>query len=200
LVELVISSLAVAVATLFIPLALTGAIWTSTISWARRLGEILVALIFSKIVVAGVFTLALGELGELTGIAGLVQGASLLVLATFSPWALFRLVPAVEAGFVAHLDGLATRATRAAGRSAGAAVDIAQSGASSFIPTPMPTIPFAEGTSFDSPEFYGLVAEFEERFAAAEASSAPNGASTDVSGSAQPSAPRWPDAHLDEEQ
>ena len=40
-VELVIRSSAIAITTLFIPLALTGAIWTSTIGWARRLGEIL---------------------------------------------------------------------------------------------------------------------------------------------------------------
>ena len=53
-VELVLRSAAVAVATLFIPLALVGLVWSATSHWARRVGETIAALICSKLVIAGV--------------------------------------------------------------------------------------------------------------------------------------------------
>lgn len=179
-VELVIRSSAIAIATLFIPLALTGAIWSSTVTWARRLAEILAALIFSKIVVVGVFTLAIVELGGPSGLNGLVQGVSLLLLATFAPWSLLRLVPVVESGFVAHLDGLASRVTRAVGGSAGAGMDLFEAPGADFVPTPSPTTPQFDGLSFDTPEFRALVAQQEEHINTAIASAA---AAKDVGGS-----------------
>jgi hypothetical protein len=41
-------------------------------------------------------------------------GAALLLLAAFAPWALFRLLPFLEAGAVAHLEGISQRTRRAA--------------------------------------------------------------------------------------
>ena len=46
--------------------------------------------------------------------AAVLGGAALLLLAAFAPWALFRLLPFLEAGAVAHLEGLSQRARRAA--------------------------------------------------------------------------------------
>ena len=53
-VELIVRSAAVAVATLFIPIALAGLVWSATAHWARRVGETLAALVLSKLVIAGV--------------------------------------------------------------------------------------------------------------------------------------------------
>jgi type IV secretion system protein TrbL len=113
-VELVVRSSAIAIAALFIPLALAGAAWPTTAGWARRLGEVLGALILSKLVIAGVFALAINEIGTPNGLTGLIQGTALLLLATSAPWALLHLVPAVETGAMAQLEGMGARATRAA--------------------------------------------------------------------------------------
>jgi hypothetical protein len=105
-VELAVRSAAVAVATLFLPLALAGLVWPVTAHWARRLGETLAGLVLMKLVMAAVLALAGGALAAgAGGIASVVEGVALLGLTTFSPFALFRLIPAIEAGAVAHLEG-----------------------------------------------------------------------------------------------
>ncbi len=56
-----------------------------------------------------------GGSGQGTGsIAAVLGGAALLLLASVTPWALFRLLPFVEAGAVAHLEGISQRARQAA--------------------------------------------------------------------------------------
>jgi hypothetical protein len=45
--------------------------------------------------------------GSFTAVLG---GAALLMLSAFAPWALFRLLPFVEAGAVGHLEGLSRQA------------------------------------------------------------------------------------------
>jgi hypothetical protein len=105
-VELAVRSAAVAVATLFLPLALAGLVWPATSHWARRLGETLAGLVLMKLVMAAVLALAGGALAAgAGGIASIVEGLALLALATFSPFVLFRLIPIVESGAVAHLEG-----------------------------------------------------------------------------------------------
>ena len=47
------------------------------------------------------------------GFAAVLGGAALLLLSAFAPWALFRLLPFVEAGAVGHLEGLGQRARHA---------------------------------------------------------------------------------------
>jgi len=113
-IELALRSAAVLAATLFLPLAIAGIVWPVTSHWAKRLAETLVALIFSKVVIAG--TLALGaEMATQSSTAsGIISGLALLVLSMFSPFALLRLVPFVESGAVEHLDALARRGTRTA--------------------------------------------------------------------------------------
>ena len=113
-VELAVRSAAVAAATLFLPLALAGLAWPATTHWARRLGETIAALVLMKLVIAGVLALAAAALGSLGGIAQIVEGIALLGLATFTPFALLRLIPMIESGAVAHLEGAHHRATGAA--------------------------------------------------------------------------------------
>lgn len=118
-IELATRAAAVAVATLFLPLALAGSAFPATAHWGRRLAETLAALVLSKLVIVAVLALAAGTLSSgAGGLSALVEGTSLLGLAAVSPLALGRMLPMVEAGAVAHLDGLGRRAL---GSAAGAA-------------------------------------------------------------------------------
>lgn len=112
--ELVVRSAAIAAASLFLPVALVGLAWPATSHWARRLGETLTALVLSKLVIAAVLALAAGLLVDSSGLAALVQGVALLAMAAFAPFALLKLVPAVEAGAIAHFEGMGRRSVRAA--------------------------------------------------------------------------------------
>jgi len=112
--ELVVRSAAVAVATLFLPLALAGLVLPATTHWARRLAETLVALVFAKVVIAGVIALASVTLTSGSGVSALVEGTALLLLCVLAPFTVLRLVPFVEAGAVSHLDGLGHRSLRGA--------------------------------------------------------------------------------------
>ncbi len=114
--ELAVRSAAIAAASLFLPLALVGLAWPATAHWARRLGETLTALVLSKLVIASVLALAASLLGSSSSVAGVVEGVALLAVAAFAPLALLKLVPAVEAGAVAHLEGLSRRPVRAGQR------------------------------------------------------------------------------------
>ena len=114
--ELAVRSAAIAAASLFLPLALVGLAWPATSHWARRLGETLAALVLSKLVIASVLALAAGLLGDSNGISGVVEGVALLAVAAFAPFALLKLIPAVEAGAVAHLEGLGQRSAHAGQR------------------------------------------------------------------------------------
>ena len=121
--ELVVRAMAVSVAVLFLPLALAALVWPSVAHWCRRLTDTLVALILSKLVVAAVLSLAasavagglgLSSSGNGGGFASVVTGIALLLIATLSPFTLLRLVPAVEAGAVAHLESSRHRLKNAA--------------------------------------------------------------------------------------
>ena len=114
--ELAVRSAAIAAASLFLPLALAGLAWPATAHWARRLGETLAALVLSKLVIAAVLALAAGLLGSSSGLAGVVEGIALLAIAGFAPFALLKLVPAIEAGATAHFEGLGRRSVHAAER------------------------------------------------------------------------------------
>jgi hypothetical protein len=161
-IELVIRSSAIAIATLFLPLALAGTVWSASATWARRLAEILASLILSKLVIVGVFALAVSELGNPTGLTGLVQGTSLLLLATFAPWTLLRLVPSVESGLIAQLETLGERGKAAVLGPVSDGIDYAMGGGAAFSMPAEPQIPDAVGKSLDTPEFRALVAHFED--------------------------------------
>lgn len=112
-VELVVRAAAITAAALFLPLVLAALVWPSIGHWARRLADTLAALVLSKLVIAAVISLAVGAVeGGLTeqGSVGtkfgdVVVGIALLLLATFSPFVLLRLIPAIESGAISHLEG-----------------------------------------------------------------------------------------------
>jgi hypothetical protein len=131
-VELLIRAAAVYVAVLFLPLALASLAWPAIAHWCRRLVDTLVALVLGKFVIVAVLSLAAGALAGGTasvpgggtgagaggsgpgspggGFAAVLGGAALLLLAAFAPWALFRLLPFLEAGAVSHLESVSHRA------------------------------------------------------------------------------------------
>ncbi len=127
-IELLIRASAVYVAVLFFPLALASLAWPAIAHWCRRLVDTLVALILGKFVIVSVLSLAAGALAGGSGstpgggapadgpggggFGAVLAGAALLLLSAFAPWALFRLLPFLEAGAVGHLEGLGQRARR----------------------------------------------------------------------------------------
>jgi hypothetical protein len=130
-IELLVRAAALYVAVLFLPLALASLAWPAIAHWCRRLVDTLVALVLGKFVIVAVLSLAAGALAGGTGSAptgtnggvgasgggggfgAVLGGAALLLLAALSPWALFRLLPFVEAGAVGHLEGVSRRAHQA---------------------------------------------------------------------------------------
>jgi hypothetical protein len=112
--KLVVRSTAITAATLFLPLALAGLVWPAVSHWCRRLAETIAALVLSKLVIAAVLSLAAGALASGSGFGTVVVGISLLIVATTAPFTLLRLVPAVEAGAVGHLESSRRRLGTAA--------------------------------------------------------------------------------------
>ena len=51
-----------------------------------------------------------------SGFSGVLAGGALLVMATFVPFAILRMIPAVEAGAIGHLEALRQRGTSAVAR------------------------------------------------------------------------------------
>src|SRR6202042_1006596 len=101
--ELLIRAAAVYVAVLFLPLALATLVWPSVSHWCRRLVETLAALILSKFVIVATLSLAASAVssgavggtsgGAGSGFASVLAGGALLVLSTFVPFAILRLIP-----------------------------------------------------------------------------------------------------------
>ena len=129
--ELVVRSAAIYVALLFLPLALSGLVWPSTSHMARRLVQMLVALILSKFVVAAVLALGAQAVSGGGG-EGALAGVAVLLLAGFAPFTLLRMAPVVEAAAMAHLEGLSRRPFYGARRS----MSLATNGAS-VVPEPI---------------------------------------------------------------
>lgn len=102
--ELIVRAASVYVAVLFLPLALASLMWPGVSHWCRRLLETLAALILSKFVVVAVLSLATGAIASGTGFASVLAGGALLLLASFTPFALLRLVPLVEVGAALQLE------------------------------------------------------------------------------------------------
>ncbi|HVT42224.1 MAG TPA: hypothetical protein VHD39_04510 [Acidimicrobiales bacterium] len=119
--ELLIRAAAVYVAVLFLPLALVTLVWPAVSHWTRRLVETLAALILSKFFIVATLSLAAGAISSGTagtgshgaGFSAVLAGGALLLMATFVPFAILRMIPAIEAGAVSHLDGLRARGTSA---------------------------------------------------------------------------------------
>lgn len=96
--ELLVRSAAIQIAVMFLPLFLAGMVWPTTQRYARRLAEVIGALILSKLVVAGTLSLAVGAVasGDLTAV---LSGSAMFMLAAFAPFVVLSLIPlATEAG------------------------------------------------------------------------------------------------------
>ena len=133
--ELLVRAAAVYVAALFLPMALVTLVWPSVSHWCRRLVETLAALILSKFVIVATLSLAAGAVASgvngsggpgSSSFASVLAGGARLVLATFVPFAILRLIPMVEAGAMAHLEGApaAAAALTRVPRSAAAAASL----------------------------------------------------------------------------
>lgn len=114
--ELVIRDAIIYIAVFFLPLTFVAMIWPATGRYARRLVEFLVAVILAKLVIVAIIGLAAAALThsgafEPATAPGadddlfqrMVGGAALLILAAYSPFALLRAIPLIEAA--AHSVG-----------------------------------------------------------------------------------------------
>jgi hypothetical protein len=96
-VELLMRAAAVYVVVLMLPLAFAAFVWPARRVWATRMVELLVSLILSKFAIVAVLALAAAAFSQHTGGVGqLLVAMALLLLSTFAPWALMRILPFAE--------------------------------------------------------------------------------------------------------
>ena len=96
-IELLVRDAAVDVIVLMLPLFFAAMVWPARRVWAVRAIETLFALILSKFAIVAVLTLGGSALGaDPSGPAALLTGATLVLLAVISPWALLRILPLHE--------------------------------------------------------------------------------------------------------
>jgi hypothetical protein len=108
------------VAAVFAPVAFGGAPADATRSWVRKWIEFTLAMIFAKLVVVLIFAVALSLLmqsgGGWQGLSNLMTGLLLLILASFSPWMVFKLVHFVGGDLAAaHHSAMVSDTRMAAG-------------------------------------------------------------------------------------
>lgn len=91
--ELILRSGVVYVAMMFLPLFLATMIWPATSGWVRRLVQLIVAAVLSKLVIVATLSLGLSALSSGDGVSAVLAGAGMFLLAAFSPFVLFSLIP-----------------------------------------------------------------------------------------------------------
>jgi hypothetical protein len=115
-IELVIRAALVYLLIAFSPLVFAAMVWPAARGMVRKLAELLLALIFSKVVIAIAFSVGAAALagvgnaghandsgGSVTANAGtLFSGLVIFGLAAFAPFVLLKLFPAAEAAVVAQ--------------------------------------------------------------------------------------------------
>ncbi|MDQ3570036.1 MAG: hypothetical protein M3396_05300 [Actinomycetota bacterium] len=112
--ELIVREAAIYLCVLFLPIGFATYIWPALSSWLRRLIEVIVALVLSKLVIVAALALAGSALAAQEGFPALVAGAGMLLLAAFAPFALFKLIPIASMAAIASLEGQGRRGVRAA--------------------------------------------------------------------------------------
>ncbi len=96
-IELLVRAAAVYVVVLMLPLAFAAMVWPARRIWAVRLVELLASLVLSKFVIVAVLSLAAAAFTQgIPGIGELLVAMSLMLLSTFAPWALMRILPFTE--------------------------------------------------------------------------------------------------------
>ena len=116
--ELLLRQSAIYIVMFFMPLALATYVWPASANVAKRADQILVALILSKLVIFTAISLGLAALSGPSPIDQQFAGAGILLLASFTPFALMKLAPIVEVAAIAHLEGMSRRPIHAAARAA----------------------------------------------------------------------------------
>lgn len=111
--ELLVREAAIFLTVLFLPLGFATHIWPPLSSWLRRLIEVIVALILSKLVIVSALALAGGALANQEGFAALVGATGMMLLAAFAPFALFKLIPIASLAATSSLEGQGRRAAKA---------------------------------------------------------------------------------------
>ena len=91
--ELILRAGVVYVAVMFLPLFLATMIWPVLSGWVRRLVQLIVAAILSKLVIVATLSLGLSALTSGDGPSAVLAGAGMFLLAAFSPFVLFSLIP-----------------------------------------------------------------------------------------------------------
>lgn len=95
--ELLMRDAAIYVVALFMPLAIAASIWPRWVSALRRTCELVVVIVFSKFVIVAIISLAASLIAHNEGsVEHVLAGAAMLLLACFSPFVLFKLVPFAE--------------------------------------------------------------------------------------------------------
>jgi hypothetical protein len=144
--ELVVRAAAIELAVFFMPLALAGLVWPATSHWAKRLVEILVALLLMKPVIVGALCLGAGAVVDVGHPSTAVSGLAILLIASFAPYALLKLVPIVGVSAIAHLEGVARQPLRAAEQSVQRALTyFTQAGAASRVVEESGSLPAGAG-------------------------------------------------------
>lgn len=97
LLEMLIREAAVYIVVLMLPLAFAAMVWPARRIWAIRMLELLVSLILSKFAVVAVLALGGAAYGDGTSDPSrLLTAMALVLLSTFAPWAMLRLIPFTE--------------------------------------------------------------------------------------------------------
>jgi hypothetical protein len=126
-IELLLRSALVYFLVALSPLAFAARVWPSAQGVLRRLTELLIGAIFSKLVICIALAVGMASLGNAghaagsdagvgtaiaAGIGALVTGTTLLMLAAWSPFLLMRMMPIIETAVIAQ--GLSRAPLRAA--------------------------------------------------------------------------------------
>ncbi|MGE3138149.1 MAG: hypothetical protein AB7I08_08570 [Thermoleophilia bacterium] len=94
-IELVLRAAAVYVAVMFLPLFLAAMIWPAASGWIRRLVQLLIATVLSKLVIVATLSLGLSAFSSGDDPSAVLAGAGMFLLAAFAPFALYSLLPLV---------------------------------------------------------------------------------------------------------
>ncbi len=108
-IELLLRQTGIYLAAFFMPLAFSALVWPATTKWAKRLVELLIGLIFSKVFIVAALSLGISALGSsgvtaggatepaLVGLANLAAGAAVLLLAGFAGAKVLAVAPGAAA-------------------------------------------------------------------------------------------------------
>ena len=125
--ELLVRAAAVYVIVLMLPMFFAAMVWPARRTLAIRAIEVLIALILSKFAIVAVLSLGGSALGHSTipGAAAVLTGATLVLLAAFTPWALLRILPLHEVASAAA-GGLSHGPRQAIGAATDAAMGLGE--------------------------------------------------------------------------